>query len=96
MSCRPTSWPLGWSWPAGQPIEIGVSHDGYWKKLNGQMDDFRIYNRVLTDSEISSIYTSDALVQADALLLRYNFNTSGVGTSDESQSRRCVSLFHRA
>jgi len=71
----------GWSWPTGQEIEIGRSHDSYWKALNGQMDDFRIYNRVLTDTEIGQIYTSDALVDTAALVVRYNFDTAGAGQS---------------
>mgnify|MGYP001546853258 CR=1 FL=1 len=71
----------GWSWPTGQEIEIGRSHDSYWKALNGQMDDFRIYNRVLTDTEIGQIYTSGALVDSAALKVRYNFDTAGAGQS---------------
>ncbi len=71
----------GWSWPAAQEIEIGRSHDSYWRALNGQMDDFRIYNRVLSDSEIYDIYASGALVDAAALIVRYNFDTAGAGTS---------------
>lgn len=71
----------GWSWPAGQQIELGASHDGYWKKFNGLLDDFRLYSRVLTPAEITSVYTSDALVDTATLQLRYNFDTSGVGTS---------------
>jgi hypothetical protein len=73
-----------WSWPAGQQIELGRSHDTYWQEYNGQMDDFRIYNRILTDTEIATIAapaTSDTLVDTAALKLRYNFGTAaGVGT----------------
>ena len=44
------------------------------------MDDFRIYNRILTGSEIASVTTADALVDASALKVRYNFGTAaGVG-----------------
>ncbi len=68
-----------WSWPAGQPIELGRSHDGYWKRYDGLMDDFRIYNRVLTDTEITQVFTSDALVDTAALKLRYEFTTRGIG-----------------
>ena len=62
-----------------QPIELGRSHDGYWYRYDGEMDDFRIYDRILTPAEISAIYTSDALVDAGALKLRYNFDTAGIG-----------------
>jgi hypothetical protein len=70
-----------WSWDTTLQIEIGRSHDAYWKKLNGQMDDFRIYNRVLTQAEIASIQASNALVDQAALKVRYNFDTAGSGKS---------------
>jgi len=68
-----------WSWPATQQLELGRSHDGYWRRYDGQMDDFRIYNRVLTSTEIASIYSTDALVDTAALKLRYNFNSDSFG-----------------
>ncbi len=68
-----------WSWPATQQIELGRSHDTYWKRYDGLMDDFRIYNRVLTDPEIASVYASDALVDTAALKVQYNFTTAGIG-----------------
>lgn len=70
-----------WSWPTAQPIELGRSHDGYWKRYDGQMDDFRIYNRILSQSEIASVVSSGAVVDATALKLRYDFNTAGIGNS---------------
>lgn len=70
-----------WSWPVGQQLEIGTSHDGYWKRYDGQMDDFRIYNRVLNATEIATIFSSDALVDNAALKLRYNFGTGSFGKS---------------
>jgi len=73
-----------WSWPATRQIELGRSHDTYWKEYNGLMDDFRIYNRILTDTEVATIAapaTSDELVDTAALEVRYNFGTAaGVGT----------------
>jgi hypothetical protein len=44
-----------WSWVEGVAIELGQSHDGYWKKHNGSMDDFRMYSRALATSEINAI-----------------------------------------
>lgn len=70
-----------WSWPADQELEIGASHDTYWKKFNGQMDDFRIYTRALTDVEIGQIISTGAVVDTGALALRYNFDSTGVGHS---------------
>ena len=70
----------GWSWPTAQQIELGRSHDSYWKRFDGFMDDFRIYGRVLTAQEIASVKDSDALVDTTALKVRYNFGTAaGVG-----------------
>lgn len=69
-----------WSWPTAQPIELGQSWDTWWKRFDGFMDDFRFYNRVLTDVEIASVKSSDALVDTAALKVRYNFSTAaGVG-----------------
>ncbi len=65
-----------WSWPTAQPIELGRSHDTYWKRFDGLMDDVRVYNRVLTETEIGQVYASDALVDASALVLRYDFGTA--------------------
>ena len=64
-----------------QEIEIGQSHDSYWKRLDGDMDDFRIYNRVLSDTEISQVYTSGALVDPAALKVQYTFNSAIYGQS---------------
>lgn len=71
-----------WTWPSAEEIELGRSHDTYWQNFNGLMDDVRIYNRILTATEVGSVYSSDALVDTNALVLRYNFGTAaGVGTS---------------
>ena len=70
------------SWSASQEIELGRSHDTYWQEYNGLMDDFRIYNRVLSSTEIIAISTpatSDSVLDS-TLMVRYNFGTAaGVG-----------------
>ena len=65
-----------WGWVAGQQIELGRSHDSYWKQFNGGLDDFRIYNRILTDVEVAQMMTDDSgdLVASDALKVRYSFD----------------------
>lgn len=68
-----------WSWPEGQQLELGRSHDGYWKRYDGQLDDFRFYNRILTEAEVAQIYATGALVDTGALKLRFNFDTAGGG-----------------
>ena len=45
-----------WSWPTGQEIELGRSHHTYWQRYDGLMDDFRIYSRILTATEIATIF----------------------------------------
>jgi hypothetical protein len=44
-----------WYWVTDQTLEIGKSHDSYWTAYNGFLDDFRIYNRVLSASEIAQL-----------------------------------------
>jgi hypothetical protein len=69
-----------WSWPSAQEIELGTSHDSYWQKYDGILDDIRFYTRILTSSEIISA-KGGAVVDAATLVLRYNFDaapTSGL------------------
>jgi hypothetical protein len=65
---------VAWSWTPGQRIELGRSHDTYWKAFNGAMDDFRIYNRILTFDEILAA-SEGAVVDAAALKVQFNFRT---------------------
>jgi hypothetical protein len=67
-----------WSWPAGQQVELGLSHDSYWRPYNGQLDDVRIYNRELADTEVASVASSDALVDTAALVERIGFDAKPV------------------
>lgn len=68
-----------WTWPAGQPIEIGSSHDSYWQKLAGSMDDFQVYNQELTAAQIDSVFKTGAVPVPAALLGRYDFGSVGNG-----------------
>jgi hypothetical protein len=81
LSGSPAPVTNAWTWAANQEMEIGMSHDTYWKKFNGQLDDFRLYSRVLNESEINQVYTSDALVDSSTLVFRYNFDAAGGGQS---------------
>ena len=49
-----------WSWNPAQQIELGKSHDAFWSGYTGSLDEFRIYNRVLSASEISQLAGSSA------------------------------------
>src|SRR5439155_22418993 len=46
---------LSWSWVSDQEVEIGASHDSFWSGYSGFLDDFRIYNRTLSASEIADV-----------------------------------------
>ena len=73
-----------WSWPTNQEIEFGRSHDTDWQNYAGEMDDIRIYSRILTADEVATIgtpATSDTLIDTNTLVGRYNFTTAGVGKS---------------
>jgi hypothetical protein len=65
-----------WSAPSSSEIELGFSTDSAWEYYNGLMDDFRIYDTVLTPAQIASIYSSDAIANANALTLRFNFDAA--------------------
>ncbi len=54
-----------WTWLATQPIELGRSHDGYWQKYHGLLDDVRFYNTGLTAAQVAQIYNgADENVEA--------------------------------
>jgi len=63
-----------WTWPAGQPIELGKSHDEYWRTFAGDLDDFRFYSRILTEAEIASLKTTSAVIDPATLQVRYDFS----------------------
>jgi hypothetical protein len=65
-----------WSWPAGQELEFGLSHDtNSWQAYNGLLDDVRFYNRGFTSAEITSAY-GGALVDTNALVMQLNFTAA--------------------
>ena len=70
-----------WSWPAGEPVEIGRSHDDYWMKYTGLLDDFRTYNQQLSAAEIASVASTGALAVPGALTGRYEFSSNGDGVT---------------
>jgi hypothetical protein len=70
-----------WNWPPAQPIELGRSHDGYWRIFNGSMDDVRVYNTMLTAEQIAQVFADDSagLVAPSAMVLRLNFDAAPPG-----------------
>jgi Concanavalin A-like lectin/glucanases superfamily len=67
-----------WSWQTNQPIQLGAS--AYTSQtFNGVLDDVRVYSRVLTATEVASVYNSNALVDTNTLVLRLNFDGPPAG-----------------
>ena len=73
--------PRAWSWPAAQELELGRSWDGYWRDYNGLMDDFRVYRRPLTVSEVGTIYAGDDGIPLADIGFNAQFNMMGVNAS---------------
>ena len=48
-----------WSFSTSQQIEIGRSHDPFWRRFNGQFDDYRFYNTALTQTQIQTIFNNE-------------------------------------
>ncbi len=70
---------------SGQYAYVGkqYSSDTVHRYWNGLVDDFRIYNRTLTDSEIQRLY--DPMTEDPSLLIHYDFE-GGDGTMAVDQS----------
>jgi hypothetical protein len=46
------------SFGANDPLRFGTMTDGFWTPLNGQLDEVQIFNRVLSATEVQSIYNA--------------------------------------
>jgi hypothetical protein len=49
-AANPNSGP--WSWDPAEQLELGKSHDNYWRRFNGYLDDVQFYGRVLSAAEV--------------------------------------------
>jgi hypothetical protein len=66
-----------WTWPAGQPLEIGYSTDtATWRPYNGLLNDVRYYSTPLTAPQVATIYSSGALVDTNDLQMQFSFATA--------------------
>jgi hypothetical protein len=45
-----------WAWPTTQAIELGRSHDAYWHKYNGLLDEVRHYDAALSAAQVAQIF----------------------------------------
>lgn len=72
-----TSASAAWAWPIGvdNTIKLGTSRDSYWLNLDGNLDDFRWYSRVLDGTEVQQAM-SGAIVDTNTLQARFNFNAT--------------------
>ena len=70
-----------WTWPSGQAIELGRSHDAGFRAYTGLMDDFRIYKRALTAEEIGQVYSGDGGVPAADIRTDLEAEMLGVNSS---------------
>src|SRR5437667_7889692 len=68
---------MAWSWPATQPIQLGSSHDTYWRVFSGLMDDFQIHNRMLSASELAATFAGNPVLDS-SLVERLNFGAAPV------------------
>lgn len=84
----------GWAEQTGnKQLTIGAAYtfgtDGYSKLFNGQLDDVRIYNRALTATEISKLYSSGQVIRKQVsnqgLVGYWSFN-EGFGTKADDSS----------
>ena len=64
-----------WAWATGQPFNLGQINDSYWEIFNGSLDDVRLYNRILTDSEVVRVASTGAVVDPAALQLQLTVTT---------------------
>ena len=69
---------LAWSPPVGKELEVGFTSDTSLRDYNGQLDDVRIYNRQLTAAEVSTVFSSGALIDTSALQMQFTFTTAPV------------------
>lgn len=67
-----------WASFTGQPIQIGLMSASGLRNYNGLLDDVRVYNRVLTAGEVSTLYNTGAVIDASALQMELNFTTAPV------------------
>lgn len=72
---------------SGQELTVGKSIDTFWEEYEGQVGDVHIYNRQLTDQEVSDGYNQTALPNASGLVGLYQFDeTSGTTATNNATS----------
>ena len=75
-----------WFWEPDRQLEFGVSHDVYWKRYDGYLDDVRIYNADLSDDITAIMAETTPQVALDRLVARYDFADGGNALQDTAPS----------
>lgn len=70
-----------WSWDSARAIELGSSRDPFWKRYTGDLDDFRVYKRLLTAQEIAEIRSGDGVPPIPGIATDVGSAMSGVNGS---------------
>ena len=73
-----------WFWDPSQQIELGSSHDGWWRKYAGSLDDFQFYSRALLAEEVQAL--ANGTVDETSLVVRLDFAVPPVGDVLEDSS----------
>lgn len=50
--------PVGWSFATSSPVRLAKAVDSFWSLFGGNIDDVRIYNRVLTPAQVKQLNDS--------------------------------------
>ena len=45
-----------WAWPTTQAIMLGRSHDAYWHRYNGLLDEVRHYDALLSAAQVAQVF----------------------------------------
>ena len=59
------------------PISIGSNSNGDWNHFKGALDDIRIYNKALTEEEVSNLYASQSVQDVNASIIIAKGSTTG-------------------
>ena len=82
---------INWSVPTVQYYQLGMSPIGLNNPLGGYMADVRVYSRLLTAAELTTISTTGVHANNSGLLMWYQFN-EGSGTLVNDQGSANIAL----
>ena len=71
-----------WFWEPDRQLEFGVSHDPWWRRYDGRLDDVRFYNVDLSDNVAQIMQEQTPQVATSNLVARYDFANGGNPLAD--------------